>query len=67
MSLSKNISRKATKSTIFNIKGGGHLVKVIWSFSNRERGYLLTIYININIYIIVADFDSVFSILTNDK
>ena len=44
MSLSKNISRKATKSTIFNIKGGGHLVKVIWSFSNRRRGYLLTIY-----------------------
>ena len=43
------------------------MVKVIWSFSNRERGYLLTIYININIYIIVADFDSVFSILTNDQ
>ena len=67
MSLSKNIRRKATKTTIFNKKEGGHLVKVIWSFLNRERGYLLTIYINITIYIIVADFDSMFSILTNDK
>ena len=33
----------------------GHLVKVILViFRLRERGYLLTIYININIYIIVA-------------
>ena len=51
MSLSKNISRKATKSTIFNIKGR------LFAHSN----------ININIYIIVLDFDCVFSILTNDK
>jgi len=48
---------------------------VIWSrsfghFQLRERGYLLTIYININIYIIVAvltasvfDFDQ----MTNDQ
>ena len=41
-----------------------------WSFSTWERGYLLTIYININIYIIVAvltasvfDFDQ----MTNDQ
>jgi hypothetical protein len=41
-----------------------------WSFSTWERGYLLTIYINIYIYIIVAvltasvfDFDQ----MTNDQ
>ena len=54
MSLSKNISRKATKSTIFNIKGG-------WSFGQGhlvifESGTRLFAHsnININIYIIVA-------------
>ena len=44
---------------------------VIWSRSFgqnqfRERGHC-SLYININIYIIVADFDSQFSILTNDQ
>ena len=43
-------------------------VLVIWSRSFgqnqfRERGHC-SLYININIYIIVADFDSLFSILT---
>ena len=56
MSLSKNISRKATKSTIFNIKGFESGTR-LFAHSN----------ININIYIIVLDFDCVFSILTNDK
>ncbi len=57
MSLSKNISRKATKSTIFNIKGIFESGTRLFAHSN----------ININIYIIVLDFDCVFSILTNDK
>ena len=44
---------------------------VIWSRSFgqnqfRERGHC-SLYININIYIIVADYDSQFSILTNDQ
>ena len=37
-----------------------------WSKSISELGRLLTIYIN-KIYIIVADFDNPFSILTNDQ
>ena len=46
-------------------------IVVIWSRSFgqnrfRERGHC-SLYININIYIIVADFDSQFSILTNDQ
>ena len=48
-----------------------YTIVVIWSWSFghfrfRKRGYLLTIY-KYNIYIIVADFDSPFSILTNDQ